>query len=202
MIHARALANHVRLFFVLDNVDTVIHAQFGNVLSSVLEELISLDKSVQILTTSRDKRVDCEQLDVESVDLKPLSEGHCAQWLRSANTRGKKISEELIPGISESCGGIPLILIIMHSVAKRRPDLLAKELDSIKATDEWSQRLTTSLRLSFQLLTSEQSDLMKCASIFSSNFEKKTWLQMFQHRTQLINSGNEALQMCFDLSRI
>ena len=93
MIHARALANHVRLFFVLDNVDTVIHAQFRNVLSSVLEELISLDKSVQILTTSRDKRLDCEQLDVESVDLKPLSEGHCAQWLRSANTRGKRLAK-------------------------------------------------------------------------------------------------------------
>ena len=40
---------------------------------------------------------------------------------------------------------------------------------------------------------------MKCLSI-SSNFKKETLLQMFEHLTQLSNSGNKALQICFDLS--
>ena len=196
--HARDVLHQKQLFFILDNIDTVLAAQKRNVMGDVLEALISLGNQVQVLTTSRDKSLYTNISLLEFTELKPISSFDCREWMVSENSRAN-IKDDLIVAISENCGGVPLVLKIMHSKARRQKDLLADELDSIKTSNDWN-RLTQSLQLSFNLLTSDQVDLLQCASIFTVSFTKDSLMHMFSKMSDHRGSGADCLAILFDLS--
>ena len=200
--HVETVVTHRGLFFIFDNIDTVLAAQDAstNVIGDILEELTARDKNIRILTTSRDKRLQTEYIDMEIVELKPISSNDCRQWMQSENRR-QKISEELIDAIAECCSGIPLILNILHSAARRRRLTSVDQLESVKRSEDWN-RLKRCLELSFELLTPVQTQLMKCASVFSNNFEEHTLAEIFYKLHQQDELVSDVLLDCHDLSLV
>ncbi|XP_075238922.1 uncharacterized protein LOC142334621 [Convolutriloba macropyga] len=200
--HVETVVTDRRLFFIFDNIDTVLAAQDAstNVVGDIIEELTARDENIRILTTSRDKRLQTEYIDMEIVELKPISSNDCRQWMQSENRR-QKISEELIDAIAECCSGIPLILNILHSAARRRRVTSVDQLESVKRSDDWN-RLKRCLELSFELLTPVQTQLMKCASVFSNNFEEHTLAEMIYKLHQKDESVSDVLLDCHDLSLV
>ena len=200
MSHARDLVNEMKLFFVLDNIDTILNAQQGNIMGNVLEELASLDESVRIITTSRDKRLDIILMRLDVINLKPISKSNCHDWLISENSHAQ-LCDDLISAITESCDGIPLVLKTMHSVVKRRRDISPDNLDEVRRTEDWN-RLTRCLDVSFKMLTFDEVKLMKCVSVLDGNFEKSTLIEKFQKVGGDYDSAIGAFARCSDLSLI
>ena len=200
--HARQTVACQKIFLILDNIDTVLEAQSGNVMGKILEELTSIqpDQEVQVLATSRDKRVYSDLVEIEVQEMGPLSIQDCRQWLQSQN-QSSNLAQDSIDSISESCGGIPLVLKIIHSVAKRRKNFSADEIPSIETSDDW-KLLTKKLNWSFNLLNSDQTSLMKCASAFRGSFEKENLFDLFEKRGKAVSSGPNTLDVCLDLSLV
>ncbi|XP_075253329.1 uncharacterized protein LOC142345126 [Convolutriloba macropyga] len=198
--HVRDVLKHKRLFFILDNIDTVLAAQFSNAMGGILEDLTSLDERVQILTTSRDKTLYTNLLKMDTIELKPISLNDCREWMTSENSEAN-ISEELIDAIALKSEGIPLVFRGWHRRALKRKDLTVEELNNF-ITGKDLNPVVESLDLSFKTLTLSQTLLMKCASVLISNFVKDLLMKMHNKLTNETDSGSLDLEDCVNLSLI
>ena len=197
--HIREVLKHKHLFLILDNIDTVLNSQEDNVMGKVIENLISLGRNFQILLTSRDKSLEVDFAQLEIIDLQPISNTDCREWINAWNSRAN-LNENIIDSISNTCGGIQLILKLMISAARSRNPFPVDEISDMKRRKRFSEQLTKNLNWSFQLLTDDQLNFMKCASVFSSNFEKPTLFDFFQKLCDSDEDFDEMLDSCSDLS--
>ena len=118
------LENHIgvvlrdkKLLLIFDYIDTVINSDSGNeALQTVTTKLLAAsDHRLKILFTARNLTFDPEPYSCLQVNLKPLSQNACEDWLLRQES---EIDEQILSEISIYCGGIPLILNILFKIVK------------------------------------------------------------------------------------
>ncbi|XP_075240964.1 uncharacterized protein LOC142336195 [Convolutriloba macropyga] len=200
MEHARELVKEIRLFFILDNLDNVLKAAEGNsVMDRVVRNLSSLGSNIKILATARDKSFSPDYLPFKIVELKPISIDESYNFLTAENESLSHLNDEIMQAIAKYANGIPLILKVIYSHVKRRPDFKLDDLPKIEFTSDW-ERLERSLDLSFSTLKPFQIEVLQCASLFMGYFDRETLIYVYQS----ISSDNreDALGSCYDLSLV
>ena len=199
--HLRDLVeqDHMNFLFILDNVDTILDAQSSNQLGESVQKLALVDENIKFICTARKKIIIYGGS--TSLELGPLADEDCLAWLQKQNLVAEtrdKLGDDILNKIVEMTNGIPLIMMIMHSLACRSGDLSADELDSLKKSDDWNVELNQRVKLYFDRLTFHQKLAMQCASIFTINFDKTTLIDLFSKCESNSGCGIVALRACTD----
>ena len=186
--HIGVVLRDRKLLLIFDNIDTVINSDSGNneALQTVTAKLLAArsDDRLKILFTARNRTFDPEPYSCLSVNLEPLSQKACEDWLLRQES---EIEEQTLTEISIYCGGIPLILNILFKFVKLhgRP----KEFEKTKQRDI---KLKKSLELSFNKLTEDQLTIMLCAAVFTGNFDNETLDSLCIN----VNPSNDSEKVC------
>ena len=199
--HIRDVLKERKLLLIFDNIDKVInlrdaagHMTGREALQTVTTKLLPTGEGLKILFTARDQTFDPEPYNCFQIELEPLSQEACEDWLSKQKSQ---IEKKTLEEISKCCKGIPLILNIFFKFVKRHGR--TEEFEKVKRSDD---RLKKSLELSFAMLTDDQLIIMLCAAAFNGNFDAETLDSLFIKVKPTYNSDNRnsLIRDCRDLS--